>query len=48
MRTEIAEVPGARVIVDEGIIDSGNSATAVGADGTDPVGKDTTGKIAVK
>ena len=46
--TEIAEVPGARVTVEEGIVDSGNSATAVGADGTDPVGKDTTGKFAVK
>jgi hypothetical protein len=34
--------------VDEGIVDSGNSATALGTDGTDPVGKDTTGKFAVK
>ena len=43
-----AEVPGARVVVDAGIVDSGNSATVVGTDVNDSVGRDTTEKFAVE
>ena len=46
--TGVAEVPGARATVDEGIADSGNSAIVVGTGVTDSVGRDTTEKFAVK